>query len=90
MSIRPSRIASAAVLTMVAGAGALADRAFGTIDAVFDSFVPQPSFGQRYGNNPRSTGNGGNGRGAVARAKRAARTRRNIRARAGKRKAVRA
>lgn len=30
-----------------------------------------PTFGQRYGSNPRSTGNGGNGRGAVARMKRA-------------------
>ena len=47
---------------------------------------PGPTFGQRYGANPRSTGNGGQGRGTVARMKRAARTRRNIAARSSKRR----
>lgn len=41
--------------------------------------APPSTFGQRYGANPRSTANGGNGRGAVARSKRAARKRNNIR-----------
>lgn len=47
-----------------------------------------PTFGQRYGGNPRSTGNGGQGRGNVARMKRAAKTRRNIAARSSKRRSA--
>jgi len=41
--------------------------------------APPSTFGQRYGSNPRSTANGGAGRGAVARSKRLARKRNNIR-----------
>lgn len=41
--------------------------------------APQATFGQRYGGNPRSTANGGQGRGNAARAKRAAKKRANLR-----------
>lgn len=45
----------------------------------FCSMSEGPSFGQRYGANPRSTGNGGLGRGNVMRSKRASKRMRNIR-----------
>lgn len=47
---------------------------------------PGPTFGQRYGNNPRSTANGGKGRGAAARIQRAAARERNLAARSSKRR----
>ena len=68
-------IALGAMLAGVAGIGQ-------SVMNHLTSSAPPPTFGQRYGGNPRSTANGGAGRGAVARMKRAARKRNNIRKRA--------
>lgn len=65
-------ISAMAGLVGIAASGAEAMRAFCSMDN-------GPSFGQRYGSNPRSTGNGGMGRGAVMRSKRASKRLRNIR-----------
>jgi hypothetical protein len=48
-----------------------------------------PSFGMLYGGSPRSTGNGGNGKGTPASRRRVARKRANARARAPKKSAQR-
>lgn len=58
------------------GGAALAHTGREILDAVCSGAAP-PSFGMRYGNAPRGL-NGGQGRGAVARSKRAARKRRNV------------
>ena len=73
MSIRPFHFLAAALgLVLQTGAGAL--------EALANSARPS-TFGQRYGSTPRSTGNRGGSRRTttVARMKRAARKRNNIR-----------
>lgn len=69
-----SRLASLMV-ALAAGVAGIGNAALG---ALANAAIP-PSFGQSYGGNPRSTGNGGQGRGNAARAKRAARKRANLR-----------
>lgn len=87
MAIRNRMGAMAVALASAFGVLGEAGRSAGESVMRFMANTPGPaSFGQRYGGNPRSTGNGGQGRGNVARMKRAARTRRNIAARSSKRR----
>lgn len=74
MHNRRLNIASAMAL-LLSGVAAIGDKVLASM-----AHMPAPaSFGSRYGGNPARTSNGGQGRGAVARSKRAAKRRANIR-----------